>query len=146
VPVCFGAILAWQVVIWLQWPALIDQMTENAERLMRLMPRLHLLTFGGVALTVGVYEELVFRGFLMPRLRRATGSWTAAVVISTILFTIPHWIDQTTVALVPVAILSVVFSLLTIWRKSLVPAIMGHFLFDWAQFVALAVTAGDAWE
>ena len=83
-----------------------------------------------MAATVGVYEELLFRGFLMTRLRRGTGSWTVAVLISTSIFTALHAPDQMPVALVPIAILSLVFSMVTVWRRSLIPAVVAHTLFD----------------
>ena len=143
--VSYGLIWIWQLFAWYCWPGLIDDMDENVERILELVPNMSLLAFGGVALVIGLYEELFFRGFLMPRLRRCTGSWTFAVLFSTALFTALHAFDQTTGALVPIAILSLVFSLVTIWRRSVVPAIIGHFLFDWSQFIGLYVIAGDRW-
>ena len=94
---------------------------------------------------IGVYEELVFRGFLMTRLRRATGSWTAAVVLSTLVFTGLHALDQLPVALVAITILSLVFSVVTILRRSIIPAIVGHALFDLSQLLILHAQAGDTW-
>jgi len=94
---------------------------------------------------IGIYEELVFRGFLMTRLRRGTGSWAVAVALSTVIFTSLHAFDQTHSALVVVAILSLVFSLATIWRRSIIPAIIAHALFDLSQLLLLYVQAGDSW-
>jgi hypothetical protein len=48
-------------------------------------------------------------------------------------------------ALVVVAILSLVFSLATIWRRSIIPAIIAHALFDLSQLLLLYVQAGDSW-
>lgn len=132
-------------LLWLVWPGFWEQMEENADRMMDLVPKLHPLGFVGVAVMVGVYEELVFRGFLMTRLRRATGSWTAAVLISTAVFAGLHAFDQTLSALLWITILSLVFSAVTIWRRSIIPAIVGHTLFDWSQFLLLSVQAGDSW-
>ncbi len=143
--VAYGLILLSTAVLWLVWPGLLDQMTENAERIMDMVPRLHPLAFAGVAAMIGVYEELVFRGFLMVRLRRASGSWTVAVLVTTAIFTALHAVDQTQAALVSVTILSLVFSVVTIWRRSIVPAIVAHALFDLSQFIFLYVTAGEAW-
>lgn len=128
------------------WPEISERLNENTNRLIKLLPRLTPLGFVPVALMVGIYEELVFRGFLMPRLRRLTGGWTIAVVISTVLFTLLHAADQTLPALVLIAFLSIVFSLVTIWRKSIVAAIFGHALFDYLQFLGLYWIAGDSWE
>ena len=81
----------------------------------------------------------------MTRLRRGLGSWTAAVVLSTTVFTLLHAVDQTPAALMPVAILSVVFSITTIWRRSLVPAIIAHWLFNLANLIGLYYMAGESW-
>ncbi len=48
------------------------------------------------------------------------------------------------IALVVVGILSITFSLLTIWRRSIIPAIVTHTLFDFSQFVGLYYLMGDA--
>jgi membrane protease YdiL (CAAX protease family) len=132
-------------VLSLIWPSTRDQMVENAELILKMVPRLDLLGFGGLAVAIGVYEEIVFRGFLMTRLRRATGNWIFAVLLSTAVFTCLHALDQTATALVAVTILSLVFSGVTIWRRSIVPAIVGHALFDWSQFFFLWYQTGDSW-
>jgi membrane protease YdiL (CAAX protease family) len=81
----------------------------------------------------------------MTRLRRLTESWLIAVVLSSIAFTMLHALDQTAAALVPVAILSLIFSVLTIWRRSIVPAIVGHAVFNLTQVVGIYYLAGDQW-
>ena len=81
----------------------------------------------------------------MTRLRRTTGSWTLAVLISTAVFTGLHAIEQTLPALLLITILSLVFSVVTIWRKSIIPAVVAHALFDFSQFLLMSLTAGDSW-
>jgi membrane protease YdiL (CAAX protease family) len=132
-------------VLGLMWPSIRQQMEENAERLTQVIPRLRPLGFVGMALLIGFYEELVFRGFLMTRLRRVTGSWFWAIVLSTAAFTGLHAVDQTWTALIAVSILSIVFSVVTIWRRSIMPAIVGHALFDLFQFLWLGLQMGDSW-
>ncbi|MGD2108144.1 MAG: type II CAAX endopeptidase family protein [Phycisphaerae bacterium] len=132
-------------VLGLIAPELRDQMQENVDRITRAVPNLRPLGFVGLTLVIGFYEELAFRGFLMTRLRRVTGSWTLAVLLSTLVFTALHAVDQTWPALIAVSILSVVFSVVTIWRRSIVPAIVGHALFDLFQFLWLRFQLGDTW-
>ena len=143
--IAYGLIYVTMSIICLIWPALWEQMQENAERIIQMVPRLRPLGFAGVALVISIYEELLFRGFLMTRLRRGTGSWTLAVVLSTAVFTALHAFDQTASALVAVTILSLVFSGVTIWRRSIIPAIVAHALFDLSQFLLLNLQAGDSW-
>lgn len=143
--VVYGLIILVMPILVLIWPKLTELLSENAERILDAIPRLHPVGFVGVALVVGVYEELFFRGFLMTRIRRATNSWFLAVIVSTAVFSLLHMADQTAPAVVFVTILSLVFSLVTIWRRSIIPAIVGHFLFNLSQFLWLYFQAGDSW-
>ena len=133
------------LLLWMIWPEVSKQMKENAQRIQEIVPRLRPLGFVGLSVLIGIYEELIFRGFLMLRLRRATGSWTLAVLISTLLFTGLHALDQVTVALMAIAILSLVFSVTTIWRRSVVPAIVAHTLWNLPQFLSLYYGSADTW-
>ena len=143
--VAYGLIAVTMQLLWFLWPDMPREMVENARRIMELVPKLGPLEFIPLTAIIGVYEELVFRGFLMTRLRRATGGWTIAVVLSTAVFTALHAFDQTSSALIVVAILSVVFSVVTIWRRSIVPAIIAHALFNLSQLLLLRWQAGDSW-
>jgi len=143
--VVYALIVVTMAFLWLFWPALVGEMEENAQRIMEMVPNLRPAEYVPLTAMIGVYEELVFRGFLMTRLRRATGGWTIAVVLSTAVFTALHAFEQTPLALVVVAILSLVFSLVTIWRRSIVPAIIAHALFDLSQLLLLHLQAGDSW-
>ncbi len=124
------------------WPAVFRQMDENMNRLDVLFPALPVLGYACLAAAVGFYEELVFRGFLMTRLRRATGGWTGGVLLSTLIFTALHALEQTPSALVAVTILSLTFSAVTILRRSIIPAVVAHALFDFVQFVSLDYLMG----
>jgi len=144
--VVYGLIALSMIGLWLLWPeGMREDMEENARRIMELVPNLRPVQFVPLAALIGVYEELVFRGFLMTRLRRATGGWTVAVVLSTVVFTALHAFEQTPSTLIVVAILSLVFSLVTIWRRSIIPAIIAHALFDLSQLLLLHLQAGDSW-
>ena len=143
--VAYWAVALTMVMFLLAWPGVVEQMQENARLISNMVPHLHPLGFVVLSAMIGLYEELLFRGFLMTRLHRATGSWILAVLISTIVFTALHALDQVSMALVAVTILSILFSLVTIWRRSIVPAIIGHGLWNLVQFLQLHVTAGDSW-
>lgn len=132
--------------LFVLFPQFAKLMEENAEQIKEMFPNVGPSGFVAVAVMVGIYEEIVFRGFVMTRLRRATNSWMAGVFISTIIFVGLHALDQTISAIIAITILSLAFSLLTIWRRSIVPAIVAHTLFDLAQFLYLYEMAGDTWR
>ncbi len=135
-PLVVGVVFVVMSMLLLIWSQLRGEMQSNAEQILTIIPRLHPLGFVALALLVGIYEEVVFRGFLMTRLRRATGSWILAVVLSSAIFVALH-ISQVPAALIAVTILSVSFSVLTIWRRSIVPAIVTHTLWNAGQFLYL---------
>lgn len=128
------------------FPDLIEQFQENAEMIMEAVPKVSPFAFLGVCLMIGFYEELIFRGFLMTRLRRATNSWTLAVLGNSAIFVPLHLLDQKAAAMFAVASLSLLFSVVTAWRRSLLPAIVAHALFDLAMFLNLYYAAGDQWK
>lgn len=122
-------------------PGLAEELRSNPEQIMQWMPRLSIAGYLGLAVTVGFHEELLFRGFLMPRLRRLTGSWLAAVLLSGALFTLLHMGEQRTAAMIPIAMLSFIFSIVTIITRSLIPSVVAHALFDFMQFVFISTFA-----
>jgi len=133
----YGIILTTLFFLAHVWPNSSRQLNKNALVLLDLLPSAGPLAFFAMAATIGLYEELLFRGFIMPRLRRATGSWLMAVLLSSTIFTALHAMDQTPAALILVAILSISLSIITIWRRSIVAAIVAHALFDFSQFMFL---------
>lgn len=85
---------------------------------------------------VAVVEETVFRGYLILRLHRVTGSAAVAVVLSTCVFALGHGY-QGVVGVVTVGALGLVFAVVYLWRGSLVaPAVM-HFLQDFVGIIIL---------
>ena len=132
-------------LVTLMYPQLMRENLNNVEQIQNVLPKLHPASFGLLAIVIGFYEELVFRGFFLTRLRRATSSWTLAVILSVILFTVPHALDQNWTALPAIALLGAIVSVVTIWRRSIVPAIVTHVLFNMLQFLIIYYVYGEAW-
>lgn len=137
--------IGWILIAGMVWPGWDEQMRENASQLVSLIPAMHPLWFIPLMLLVSAYEELLFRGFIMTRLRRALGSWTPAVVLSAALFTLAHMGDQKPAVMPIIAGLALIFSLATIWTRSLLPAIVGHFLFNLSQMIGIYLTSPE-WQ
>lgn len=125
------------LIVQLLKPEMLEGAMENENILRGLVGGLSDWQVVLLFVMVGFYEELVFRGFLMTRLRRATGGWVWAVLLSIIVFVPPHMFDQTAVAMIPITILALVLSAVTIIRKSLYPAILAHIMFNTAVMFAL---------
>ena len=129
------AVLAVMLIVWVVFPSAQKHAMENSRILSDLIPRMSIAGYFALMSMVGIYEEIVFRGFVLPRLRRGSGSWIVAVLLGSALFTIPHAADQEWVALLPVAMLSLTFSVVTIFRRSIVPAVVAHVLWNFGVIV-----------
>lgn len=79
-------------------------------------------------------EELLFRGFLLRTLQRHFGS-IFAIVVSSLLFAIPHWQpdaswQETVVLLSALAVVGLALAIGAVVTDRLGPAIIAHFLFN----------------
>ncbi|RMH18028.1 MAG: CPBP family intramembrane metalloprotease [Acidobacteria bacterium] len=90
-----------------------------------------------VSLSAGLFEELFFRGFLQPRL---------GIALSSLLFVLGHLSYAQPLMLVALAVLSVIYALLTRWSASIWPAVVAHALFDAVQLLVIIPFALDAVE
>lgn len=131
------ALVVLSLLITALFPKLNEEFQKNAEKILDAVPKASPLGFAAITLAIGFYEELIFRGFLMPRLRRATGSWFLAVVLTTVIFALLHLQDQVPAALLAISGLSLVFSVITIWRHSIIPAVIAHALWNLFMFLQL---------
>lgn len=88
-------------------------------------------SFRWVALTAGICEELLFRGFLIWALAHWMPVWAAAVVALT-LFTLAHLYQGTARALAGVVVAATVMTVLFVMSGSLIPGMLLHFVVDLA--------------
>jgi membrane protease YdiL (CAAX protease family) len=87
---------------------------------------------------VAVTEETVFRGYLILRLRFLSGSPAAAVVLSSLVFSLGHGYEGTA-GVVTVGVVGAVLALVYLWRGSLVAPMVMHFLQDFTSIVVPAL-------
>lgn len=94
---------------------------------------LSLPVFAAAMVLVTGFEELAFRGFLVPRLRVLVGRWSFAVVLSAILFGMGHFYEGT-LAVVQTALLGVYFGLVFLYRGRLPSVMVAHAAFNTLNF------------
>jgi membrane protease YdiL (CAAX protease family) len=85
-----------------------------------------------VAGSVGLSEEVVFRGYLQTQLAAFTGRWAVAWMLQAVLFGLAH-AEQGAAAMVRLAGYGLALGALARWRKSLLPGIVCHVWTDLAS-------------
>jgi membrane protease YdiL (CAAX protease family) len=86
----------------------------------------------GVAISAGVCEEIVFRGYLQRQFRALSGSAVIAVLLQAMVFGVSHVYQGVRLALM-VVIYGMLFGVLALWRRSLRPGIIAH---AWSDIAA----------
>lgn len=107
---------------------------------------LPILSLLPLAMFVGFWEEVVFRGFILGRLRVALGAGEGAppsrtvlaIVFTGLLFGGAHGYQGPT-GLLQTSALGIAFGVLTVWRKSVWPAVIAHLTIDAVSLFALRV-------
>jgi len=82
------------------------------------------------------FEEIAFRGFLIPRLRVLLGHWPAAVLASAALFGLGH-VYQGTLAIFQTAALGAFFGFVFILRFRLPSIMLAHAAFNTVNYALM---------
>lgn len=139
-----SAILGTAVIVTLQWLNLrrIGRSTSPlrrplqalAQRILPQSPR-ELLLFSALAVTAGVCEEFLYRGFAMASLTHANLPAWSAVLISAVLFGLAH-LYQGRGGFVATMLLGLLFGFSRIWLGALLPVIAWHIGVDMVACIA----------
>lgn len=86
------------------------------------------------ALTAGIVEEIVFRGYMQKILTEAYGPWISFFLVAT-LFAIGHLLPIELI--IPYMLVSIAFSWVAHTIDSVIPGILVHILFDFMAFMLI---------
>ena len=102
---------------------------------------LPLLVLLGLTVVVGapVFEELFFRGLMLPTLSRPWPLW-AAVAVSSCIFGVLH-LGQPLLALVYITLVGAALAITRIRTKSLIPCVVAHAVFNGTSFLMAVALA-----
>ena len=88
-----------------------------------------------LVLRAAVVEEILFRGYIIEKVRQLTGSGSLAIALSVLAFTCAHFAGWGLVHLIPVFCSAIILALLYVWRRDLPSNMLAHFLTDGAGFL-----------
>ena len=102
--------------------------------------------FAAAMVLVAGFEELAFRGFLVPRLKLILGNWPAAVLLSAALFGLGHFYEGT-LAVAQTAVLGAYFGFVFVFvRRFRLPSVMlAHAAFNTINFTLMIWLQRSGW-
>lgn len=116
-------------------PDLKEQLSEKLTWVSKL-GTLPLYWIIPISIFVGLWEEIVFRGFLLSRLKVIfRDNTTLVVIVVGVLFGLGHGY-QGLQGILQTAAVGMALTAITLWRKSLWPAVIAHFSIDTIGLVA----------
>ncbi|RKH40727.1 CPBP family intramembrane glutamic endopeptidase [Corallococcus sicarius] len=89
--------------------------------------------FAAIMVVVTGFEEFVFRGFLVPRLRVVFGRWVPAVLGAAVLFSVGHFYEGT-LAVFQTLVMGAWFGFVFWYHGRLLPLIVAHAAFNTISF------------
>jgi len=113
-------------------PQTQHDLTERA-KFMQVLPVQSMWSSVMLLVPVAIHEEVLFRGLLVPYLRRLTGGWVLAVALSSLLFASLH-ITQGWLAVLQILPVGATLAIFYVLSRSLLAVILAHFAFDFLQF------------
>ena len=114
------------------------------ERLVPLFAPLSVFELAAISVAAGFGEEALFRGLIQSGLAAAiegTPGVVVALVLTSVLFGVCHWITPTYAILAALA--GAYFGLLFVWSGHLLTPLVAHALYDFVALVYLSA-AGDS--
>jgi membrane protease YdiL (CAAX protease family) len=109
--------------------ALSNEAEQRSGAIGELLSTSNVPAFLALMLFAAAFEEIAFRGFVLPRLRHATGSWLVALLLMSFLFGLGH-LYEGPLAVLQTAALGIFFGLVLMWRGHLLPAVVAHVGFN----------------
>ncbi len=97
-----------------------------------------IVEFALAAIVAAAFEEIAFRGFLVPRMKTLVRSWVAAVVLVSVVFGAGH-LYEGVLATAQTAFLGAWFATLMLMRRRLVGPIAAHAAFNTIMLVVIRV-------
>ncbi|MGQ9649560.1 MAG: lysostaphin resistance A-like protein [Phycisphaerae bacterium] len=144
----FASLLATWVVLMaiggaivVLFPSVLQEQSAAQKAIEASFPRLSWQQKLVLCLCIAIYEEIVFRGFLLTRLHVLVRRWWLAVVIGAVLFGLLHHY-QGWLAVGGVTLLGLIMGALFAWRKSLVAPVTMHLFHNFAVFTVLDFVSG----
>src|SRR5262249_2761170 len=126
---------------YLQHPDVMEVAVKKVEN-MEVLGSISLAAIVPVSILVGIYEEVLFRGFFLSRLRLALGrlgeprGTILAVVITTACFGLGHFY-QGVLGVLQTTVVGLVLAIVAIWRRSIWACIIAHIGIDTFGLVVL---------
>lgn len=113
-------------------PVLLGEHENNAmmKKIIAIITGHHVTIFF-IALTAGVTEELIFRGYLLTRLSQWFRNNVAAIIVSSLLFAALHYKYGSTRELIFTFLIGMIFSIYYIKYRNIKAIIVTHFLIDY---------------
>lgn len=135
--------VGWAIVFWLLGlfsfaiSSLLVQFLKLGTVNISIFASVPLLLRIAIPLTAGFCEEVLFRGYVIERMRMLTGSTWWGAIISLIGFTLAHLAGFGVAGAIQIGVWAIIVTLLYAWQRNLVACMLMHALNDGYAYVLI---------
>ena len=122
------------MVLNLLWPQWLRQIQKEQINTIKMFPDISIYYMILFTLFIGFYEEFIFRGFLITRLKVIFKNIWFALFISSVIFGLIHFYEGA-FAMFQIFTVAIVLGTVFILRKSLIAPILIHWSFNLITFL-----------
>jgi len=147
-----GALVATYVILFsaalaasFLFPSLLTETPEAQRAIEENFPPMRVYWVVPLTIFVALWEEIVFRGFVLTRLNAIFRRWWLTILLASSVFGAVHIYYEGLLAVLVISGLALVMSVLFVWRRSLVPSIVFHWLHNLVIFVLLG-SISQTWQ
>jgi len=126
------------------FPSIMPETPVAQQKIEQTFPPMRLYWIIPLTIFVAFWEEIVFRGFVLTRLNAIFKRWWLTILLASAVFGVAHAYEGLLAALM-IGGLAMVMGTLFVWRRSLVPSIVFHFLHNLVMFVLLS-SISKTWQ
>jgi membrane protease YdiL (CAAX protease family) len=112
----------------------IYQLTHAHSSVYHVQGWIGLVTLLVLAISTGFSEELIVRGYLIPRLERLLHSTWASVLVSAAIFGLLHW-QRGAITICHAFCGGIVYGIAFAWTRRLWPVAIAHAMYDFSAFL-----------
>ncbi len=142
VPACYAGGAVSNVLYTLATSRSFVEFVREREGFLTGISDIPLWLIGVLSIFVGMYEEILFRGFLLTRLRALSRGVVMPVVLSSAIFGSLHF-SQGVIGMCQTAVVGLVLAMVAVRTRSLWPCMIAHALIDSISLVMAGLLSED---
>lgn len=123
---------------------ILEEATQAQRGIEATLPPMNVPAMAVLMTFIVIWEEVVFRGFLLTRLQAVFRRWWLTILVGSVVFGLVHGY-QGWLAMAMVTLMAVIMGIVFVWRRSLLPTMVLHWIHNVGALILLQMIS-STWK